>query len=276
MLESELHLFVFEGDKTEDKILKSLERHFFGKRFTVKCVYDAEIYQLYKQLVNDDFALDIVNLLKERSAKNNEILKDYNRDSFAFIYLFFDYDAHSTLADDEKMKEMLSFFNNETENGMLYVSYPMVEAIRHYRDMESFKFLTVKCKRSNCPYLSECDERDACLAEPHYKTFVPTDSLPQLSNLNGYDNEVWNELIVAHLCKMNDLVNDEFVIPNQRISQMEVFEKQMEKHILRKCPRVAVLSAFPIFVLDYYGCDNINDKFLYCHCDGREILEKSK
>ena len=49
MLESELHLFVFEGDKTEDKILKSLERHFSGKRFTVKCVYDAEIYQLYKQ-----------------------------------------------------------------------------------------------------------------------------------------------------------------------------------------------------------------------------------
>lgn len=260
MLESELNLFVIEGDRAEDKILKSLERHFFGKRFAVKCVYDAEIYQLYKQLINDNFALDIVNLLKERSAKNAEILKDYNRDSFAYIHLFFDYDAHSTLADDEKLREMLSFFNNETENGMLYVSYPMVEAVRHYRDMESFRFLTVKCKRSNCPYLSECEEKNACLAEPHYKTFVPTDSLPHLSNLNGYNNGVWKELITAHLCKMNDLVNDEFVIPNRDVSQIEVFEKQLEKHVLRKCPCVAVLSAFPMFVLDYYGYVKIREK----------------
>ena len=90
MLESELNLFVIEGDRAEDKILKSLERHFFGKRFTVKCVYDAEIYQLYKQLKNDNFALDVVNLLKERSARNAEILKDYDRDSFAYIHLLFD------------------------------------------------------------------------------------------------------------------------------------------------------------------------------------------
>lgn len=262
MLGSELNLFIIEGSRAEDKIIKSLERHIFGKRFAVKCVYDAEIYQLYKQLKDDDFALDIVNLLKERNAKNSEILKDYNRDSFAYIHLFFDYDAHSTLADDGKLMEMLSFFNNETENGKLYVSYPMVEAIRHYRDMDSFRFLTVKCKRSNCPYLLECEEKDACLDEPHYKKFVPTDSLPQLSNLNGYNHDIWKELITAHLCKTNELVNDEFIIPYDIIPQMEVFKKQLEKFVCQKCPRVAVLSAFPMFVLDYYGCAMIREKHI--------------
>ena len=29
-----------------------------------------------------------------------------------------DYDGHSSLADDEKIKEMLSFFNDETEEGI--------------------------------------------------------------------------------------------------------------------------------------------------------------
>ena len=44
------------------------------------------------------------------------------------------------MADDSKIKEMLQFFDNETENGMLYISYPMVEAIRHYKDMNSFRW----------------------------------------------------------------------------------------------------------------------------------------
>lgn len=31
--------------------------------------------------------------------------------------------------------------------------------------------------------------------------------------------------------------------------------KQLEKHICHKCPEVAVLSAFPLYVLDYFGCE---------------------
>lgn len=146
MSNNELHLFVFEGVRAESKYVDMLEQNFLGKRISVKCVYDAEIYQLYRQLKDEEFAFDMVDLLKERNKENAEILRDYNRDSFAYIYLFFDYDAHSSLASDDKIVEMLDFFDNETENGLLYISYPMLEAIRHYKDMESFKELTVKCK----------------------------------------------------------------------------------------------------------------------------------
>jgi len=233
---------------------------FWAKQIAVETIYDAEIYQLYEQLKNEDFALDIVNLLKERSQKNAERLNGYNRDSFAYIYLFFDYDAHATKADDDKLSEMLEFFDNETENGMLYVSYPMVEAIRHYRDMESFKTLTVKCKRRNCPYKDDCDEVEACLNEPHYKTFVATDCRIQLTNINSYSKEVWQELIRAHVSKMNYLVNDRFELPEDVESQQTIFDKQVQKHIDHKCPMVAVLSAFPLYVLDYYGAEGLKEK----------------
>ena len=149
MLNNELHLFVFEGSSSEPKYIEMLERNFLGKKITVKCVYDAEIYQLYRQMIADSFSLDIVNVLKERSEANSKILEGYNRDSFAYVYLFFDYDAHSSMADDSKIEEMLNYFDNETENGLLYLSYPMVEAIRHFKDMDSFKHLVVKCKRGN-------------------------------------------------------------------------------------------------------------------------------
>lgn len=254
-------LFVFEGAKTEEKLVEKLEQNFLGASHAIKCVFDAEIYQLYKALKEEgEFAFDLVTLLKERGDKNAEILKDYSRDSFAYIYLFFDYDAHSTMADDAKVYEMLSFFNDETENGMLYISYPMVEAIRHFKDIDSFRTLTVKCKRSHCPYMDDCAGKDDCLREPHYKTFVPTDSRPQLSNVNSYTEQVWKELITGHLYKMNELVNDTFDFPQTLQSQSAIFDKQLEKYINHRCPRVAVLSAFPLFVLDYYGCTELKKR----------------
>jgi len=261
MSNKELTLFVFEGAKTEGKLIKKLEENFLGERPAIKCVFHAEIYQLYEKIKEEGvYSLDIVNLLKERNSENEADLKEYTRNSFAYIYLFFDYDAHSTLADDEKIVEMLSFFDNETENGMLYISYPMVEAIRHYKDMNSFKALTVKCKRANCPSIENCPEKDVCMKEPHYKTFVPTDSLPKLSNVNAYTQEIWQELIAAHLCKMNHLVNDAFELPISLQSQTVIFNKQLQKHIHQKCPKVAVLSAIPLFVLDYFGCEKLRKK----------------
>ena len=206
---SELHLFIFEGGSAEPLYVKKLEQNFMGGRISVKTVFDAEIYQLYELLKNEDFALDIVN---------------------------------------------------ETDNGMLYISYPMVEAIRHYKDMESFKELTVKCKRANCPYKDDCEDMDACMKEPHYKTVVPTESRKQLTNINGYTREVWQELISAHVSKMNYLVNGRFELPDKIESQELIFEKQLEKHILHKCPKVAVLSAFPVYVLDYFGADALKVK----------------
>lgn len=260
MSNKELSLFIFEGVKTEDILIEKLERNFLGERIAIKCVFDAEIYQLYKTIKADSFSLDIVNLLKERSNENADKLKEYNRDSFAYIYLFFDYDAHSTLADDNKISELLLFFNNETENGLLYISYPMVEAIRHFKDKASFKSLVVKCKRRNCISLESCPNKNTCLKEPHYKTFVPTDSRTQLSNVNAYSNEVWKELISAHVCKMNYLVLDKYEMPTALQTQSTIFNKQLEKHINQKCAKVAVLSAFPLFILDYYGCERLKQK----------------
>lgn len=266
MSNKELQLFVYEGGSAEPKYVDKLEKNFLGERIAIKCVYDAEIYQLYRQLKDDDFAIDIVSILKERNPKNAEILKDYNRDSFAYIYLFFDYDGHSTMADDSKIKEMLQFFDNETENGMLYISYPMVEAIRHYKDMESFQNSTAKCKRGKsydkmkCPYKEECETLDECLQEPHYKPLSASDNNPQLNNINHYNAEVWKTLIKAHVFKMNYLVNDSYSMPQNIEAQSTIFENQYTKYINHKCPKVAVLSAFPIYVLDYYGVEGLTKK----------------
>lgn len=251
-------LFILEGDRSERTIVSSLQRCLFPEGTFIECVFDAEIYQLYQKLKDYDFATDIVELLRTRTKENEVVLRPYTRDSFAYTYLFFDYDAHSSLADDNKLCELLEYFDNETEHGKLFVSYPMIEALRHFRDIESFRTLTVKCKGQNCPN-ALCEERGECLARPHYKTIVPQENKPRLNNLH-YDNEVWKELTMAHLNKINELVYESFSFPTNVPSQKDVFDKQMKKYILKDCPHVSVLSAFPPFTLDYYGCDTLLKK----------------
>lgn len=268
MSAKEIYLFVFEGQEDDPRYVELLEKNFFSNIISVKCVYGAEIYQLYREMKDDDFALDIVNILKERSPQNAEILKDFNRESFASIYLFFDYDAHSTLANDHDIQAMISFFNNETEQGLLYISYPMLEAIRHFKDMQTFKDLSVKCKRgktieaSKCPNKYNCPRIDACLKEKHYKKIARAECRRSLNRVNdaGYPLAVWKELIKAHLFKANYLTRDTFCMPSTPIPQDEIFEYQLMKFISQECPLVSVISALPLFVLDYYGVEYLNDK----------------
>lgn len=48
-----------------------------------------------------------------------------------------------------------------------------------------------------------------------------------------------------------------YSLPEELVSQFVIFEKQIEKYIGQPCPKVAVLSAFPLFVFDYFGCKEI-------------------
>ena len=65
MMNKEKTLFIFEGVKTEDKLVEKLECNFLGNRHAIKCVFDAEIYQLYRAIKDENvFSIDIVFLAK--------------------------------------------------------------------------------------------------------------------------------------------------------------------------------------------------------------------
>ena len=234
-------LFVFEGERTEEQIVSNMQKFFVNDNTTIKCVYGAEIYQIYKQIVVDE-DLDTFNLIKDRNAETKAILSSYNRNDFAEVYMFFDYDGHSTLADDNKLNELLKFFKEETDKGKLYVSYPMVESLKHICDYETFKDLKVACKENI-----------------KYKNIVGDSSIKELRNFTKYDLETWKQLVNAHLKKMNYIVNDSFTLPNDIIPQINIFLQQLAKYI-NVDSTVAVLSAFPIFIHDYYGNEEIKKR----------------
>lgn len=226
-------LFVFEGEKTEKQITNNLTQYFVNENTIVQCAYCAEIYQLYRQISIDE-DLDTFELLKE-IPQNVQNLSGYYRDDFAEIYMFFDYDGHSSLADDGRLKQALNFFDEETKFGKLFLSYPMIEALKHYSNSIDFKSLKVKAKENI-----------------GYKQIVDSESKNQLKQITKYTKATWIQLIELHLKKMNHIVREDYSLPTENTHQNDIFLNQLEKYI-NVDSTVAVLSSFPVFLFDYYG-----------------------
>ncbi|MEB3800751.1 hypothetical protein INQ45_06610 [Flavobacterium columnare] len=233
-------LFIFEGPKLEKLITDNLTQFFVNENTVITCAYCTTIYKMYSE-ISEDEDLDTFNLLKDMEI-NKEKLKDFKRSDFAQIYMFFDYDGHATNASDEKIKKLLEFFNEETEKGKLYISYPMVEAFKHIEDFDAFEELKVPCKENI-----------------DYKRIVRQKGLESLKHIINYEIDNWSELINAHLKKMNKIVHNSYIFPNDIIEQIIIFDNQLTKYInLDKT--VGVLSAFPVFLHDYYGNEEIKKR----------------
>ncbi len=233
-------LFVFEGQKTEKQIFESLQKYYLNETESTILIsaYCSEIYSLY-HIMKRDTDLDLFSLIKEKEP-NKESLSGISRETISEIYLFFDYDGHAAGAKDFKLKEMLHLFNEETENGKLYVSYPMVESLKHLKENIVFSSTIVDAK-NNIKYKGLVhNNSDAC-----YKNFV------LLSQQN------WNTIIEEHCKKLNFIMTNKFELPDDLTSQIEVFEMQLEKYII-PTSQVSVLSAFPVFIADYYGYSHLS------------------
>jgi len=89
-----------------------------------------------------------------------------------------------------------------------------------------------------------------------YKQLVGAQAKNEFKQITKYTKEIWIQLIIIHLKKMNFIVADSFSLPTYHISQINIFLKQLEKFI-NKDSTVSVLSSFPIFLFDYYGHEYI-------------------
>ena len=236
---------ISEGEKTEKQIINNLENNF--TTFSNKIIflsYKANIYNLFREIEEDE-DIDIISLLKEKQIKSNKIRNDIenidvsniNSDDISQIYLFFDYDGHTENASDEEIVKMLNKFDNETENGKLYISYPMVEALKHLK----------KDKLDINNYLVEAKTRI------NYKNFVSQNT--DYENLVNLTKGNWLFIISENLKRclfLLEIININYEIYSNMINQESIFNKQLNKYISKE-EKVLVLSAFPFFLIEYFG-----------------------
>ena len=147
-MDNGITVFIVEGVDRDDRFVKKMSQCFFqgSKRIETITVPAAQnIYMLYNILVEDNFDTDIIEILRDNVPQAAERLAGINRQSIDQVFLFFDYDIQqdnisSSSPPSEKKKKMLDAFDDETRNGKLYISYPMVEALYDFKgkDCEAF------------------------------------------------------------------------------------------------------------------------------------------
>lgn len=128
-------LILVEGAKTDVKLMNHLlEIYGISEKYEIVS-YNTNIYVLYKDIFENDDpgALDLLYVLRERE-KDEEKKKVFD-ERYTDILLIFDLDPHDGNYSDDKIQKMLRYFNESSENGKLYINYPMVESFYHMRSI---------------------------------------------------------------------------------------------------------------------------------------------
>ena len=248
-------LFVFEGKRREPDIFRTLKYIFFPKGQTIICSFGNNIYELYRQLDFLGSAGDIVSLLREQNQDNPDTPfgKDVKSSDFSEIYLFFDYDFQNKNLTLEQMNqqilEMLEKFDDETDNGKLYINYPMLEAIRYTKTLPDEHFPEYTASRKDCQIIGFKDMAQQFSAYGSFD-FIVLDFRkdPNQKDLS-YVKSNWILLKQQNVIKANRLCNGELVVPSDKdsISQERIFDAQLSQHIIPK-EEIAILCAFPLFL----------------------------
>ncbi len=243
MADRDYKAFIVEGEAREPQIIDNISKVFFthGNIKIITLPAGENIYMLWKRLKADDFDTDIIEVLRESNDDIREQLTGLSRDDFSEVYLFFDYDTHQTnlgKADDiDAVAQMLESFDNETENGKLYISYPMVEALRDYKP-------------------SACGDREMCfVAIGEIKEYKNASSVRSVNpQFKKYDYEIWKNIIDVFAMRVSCLFGSSDTLEYEKYSETVT---PYEIHVLEEREtgnqRVFVLSAFPEFLVDYFG-----------------------
>ena len=254
-------LFVFEGENREPELFATIQKMFFprdNERITYS--FGNNIYELYNELSNLDDAGDLVSLLQERcSGQADNPFEGLNSSDFSEIYLFFDYDFQNKnleLAEiNRQLKEMLSKFNDETEYGKLYINYPMIESIRYTKELPDANYYEYVISRADC---SSFKKLAADFSAYSSLDFILIDSRKDVSELSEKKlkslRDNWEHLKKQNVNKANYICHGKNEAPNKKeeVSQEQIFESQLQKHVNKEQSEVAILNAFPLFLYEYF------------------------
>ena len=138
-------LVIVEGNKQEPQLVASLIKQYgLGSEYQVYS-YGTNIYELYERMFDDDASddpgsLSLLGVLKEREI-DNEKRALLDRD-YSDVLLIFDFDCHDNRFSADRLKRLLDYFSESTDEGKLYINYPMVEACKHFKGIPDGEYLS--------------------------------------------------------------------------------------------------------------------------------------
>lgn len=259
-------LLVFEG-KDDSYIFKTLEHLFFKKNERRICCFNQNIYELFRLMQESDFTEDIVSVIRDRRKfpEGNPLADVKDVADISEVYLFFDYDFQNkniTLEEaNRQVEEMLHFFDNENENGKLYIHYPMLESLRCTEELPDEHYWQYTVGRDACDHFKNWTTTQYTYYKSMDFAVLPIDKRKGELRLDHVSAEQkskikdnWQLLKQQNVSKANYICtgNNEMPLKKEDIRQLAIFRNQVYNYVNTKECCVSILNAFPLFLYEYF------------------------
>ncbi len=239
-------LFICEGEETERKFCNLIiDRYFIDNKKPKEYVaFGANIYSLYDEM-SKDRDLDIIELIREKAKLKKDIAtyEKLTMGGFDEVYLIFDYDFHAPQYSFEKILEMAEFFDNETENGKLYINYPMMESFKHFKSIPDEDFNNYKISKEECLEYKKIVGDVSCIK--HFNDIT----LPILGIMIKQVLDKYGFISKKKLNNYETYLNE--------FSQSNLLHLQNKS--LSKDGKIFVLNTSILWGLDYFGKDKFDE-----------------
>lgn len=145
---------------------------------------------------------------------------------------------------------MLALFADETENGKLYINYPMIESIRYTKELPDYDYANYVVSREECKDFKRLARDFSAYNSLDHILFKDGETPTKEKYMKVKDN--WQYLKQMNVSKANLLIAGLYTMPKDKsvVNQLSIFERQLLLHV-KPNRRVAVLNSFPIFIYEY-------------------------
>lgn len=230
-------LFVVEGQNDEVKYINRLFNKCNKLQKYEIVPYKTNLHNLADKLVVDgkiDSTLDLRLVLKEMEVDESE--KSKLSQDFSDIILVFDFEPQQDVPRFDKIRVLLQFFDKSTENGKLYINYPMMQSYRHFAELPDAKFKEL--------IVTNEDAR-------HYKEIVG--EISGFTNVDHHSYNLFVSIAYHHLLKINFILNGKYELPDKNfvynLSQVDLFDIQLR--LLNEKGYIYVVNTFALFIIEY-------------------------
>lgn len=232
-------LFVVEGDADEPRFIKQLFQKCYSSVPFKTYTYRTNLHNLakvieeeYPDFESDEIDIKLVLKSKEENSDKRKILEAKYTD----IFLIFDFEPQQDVPRFPVIRRMLTYFNDSTNHGKLFINYPMMQSYKHFTKLPEPEFESLKVT------IDECKS---------YKRIVG--AVSKYTDVTQYTYPHFMSIAVHHLRKANLIMNGTYITPEKdeylQWNYVHIFDKQIEEKDLNNT--VFVLNTCIFVLVDY-------------------------
>ena len=232
-------LLIVEGESDEVKFIKGLFEKCFRNAEYQFYSYKATIHTLAQELYNkypdfDEGDIDIRLVLA--SLESDKGKKEFLLSKYSDIYMVFDFEPQHDHKHFDTVRRMVSYFNDSTNQGKLFINYPMMQAYKHF-------------DRLPCPSFEFCEV--SIDQAKDYKRHIG--EISNFTDLTKYTYVTYFSIAVHHLKKAKKIIKGVYTLPTPseylNFNATQIFDHQVQ--LFETAQNISVLNTCIFALVDF-------------------------